>query len=56
MDDPYAVLLVRMTDTDTTIRKRFHQLAEHQHPDRDGANGKPGPQWFAIAQERIKKA
>ena len=47
---PYAVLLVRAVDSDELIRKRFHVLARTQHPDRDGAAGHPGLDWFRISR------
>lgn len=46
---PYAELLVRPLDDDLTIRQRFHELSRAQHPDRDGAAGRPGPRWYALA-------
>jgi DnaJ-class molecular chaperone len=45
---PYAVLLVRPSDDDLTIRKRFHVLSRTEHPDRDGAGGAPGAQWYVL--------
>lgn len=47
---PYAVLLVRPTDTDAVVRKVYHALARANHPDRDGANGVPGPLWTAVTE------
>ena len=47
---PYAVLLVRPSDDDHTIRTRFHVLARNEHPDRNGASGKAGPNWVLITQ------
>jgi len=47
---PYAVLLVKPTDDDLTIRKRFHELSKAQHPDRFGAAGVPGPLWYLISE------
>ncbi len=47
---PYALLLVRPTDTDLTIRQRFHVLSRQQHPDRDGGNGEPGALWFQLTE------
>jgi len=46
---PYAILLVRPVDSDETIRKRFHVLSKGQHPDRIGAKGTPGPEWYEQA-------
>ena len=45
---PYAVLLLKPNTTDDEIRKRFHQLAKSQHPDRSGAQGIPGPLWHGL--------
>lgn len=45
---PYAVLLVRPSDDDLTIRKRFHVLSRTEHPDRDGADGEPGARWYVL--------
>ena len=45
---PYAVLGMRPTDDDLTIRKRFHELSKLQHPDRLGAGGVPGPLWQVL--------
>ena len=42
---PYAFLLVKPSDDDLTIRKRFHELSKGQHPDRPGAGGVRGPLW-----------
>jgi DnaJ-class molecular chaperone len=55
---PYAVLLVKPTDDDDMIRKRFHELARSQHPDRDGAAGVPGPLWQTLidAYGQVKTA
>ena len=47
---PYAELLCRPVDGDDEIRARFHALARAQHPDRDGAEGRAGPRWYALAQ------
>jgi DnaJ-class molecular chaperone len=46
---PYAVLMVRPMDSDQTIRQQFHALAVHEHPDRPGAAGVPGPNWYTIS-------
>ena len=46
---PYAVMLVKPNDGDVAIRKRFQMQSKKQHPDRDGANGQPGPEWFSLA-------
>ena len=46
---PYAELLVRPSDSDEVIRKRFHVLSRTEHPDRDGAQGEPVPRWYALA-------
>ena len=46
---PYAEILVRPSDSDEVIRKRFHVLSRLEHPDRDGAQGQPGPRWYALA-------
>ena len=45
---PFAVLLVKPTDDDLTIRKRFHELSKIQHPDRAGAGGMPGENWHQL--------
>lgn len=45
---PWAELLVRPLDNDLFIRQRFHALVSEQHPDRDGADGQPGPRWYAL--------
>ena len=47
---PYTVLLVHPTDSDETIRRRFHALSAHHHPDRAGARGVPGPLWYDITE------
>lgn len=47
---PYAILLVRPADTDATIRARYHQLIQDQHPDRGGASGVPGPLWYTYTE------
>ena len=47
---PWAELLLNpITATDITVRRRYHELARVQHPDRGGAEGKPGPRWYALA-------
>lgn len=46
---PYAILLVRSGDGDDVISRRFQSLSKSQHPDRPGAGGEPGPEWYAIA-------
>jgi DnaJ-class molecular chaperone len=46
---PYAELLVRPSDGDDVIRRRFHVLSRTEHPDRNGAGGRPGPRWYALA-------
>lgn len=46
---PYATLLVRASDGDEAIRARFHALSRHEHPDRPGAQGVPGEQWYPLA-------
>lgn len=45
---PYAELLVRPSDSDEVIRRWFHVLSRLEHPDRDGAQGHPGPHWYAL--------
>ena len=45
---PYAVLLVRPTDDDLTIRKAFHRLAELHHPDKN--NGASSQDWIAAVE------
>ena len=47
---PWAELLVRPSDDDLTIRKRFHILIADQHPDRDGADGEPGARWYDLTR------
>jgi DnaJ-class molecular chaperone len=51
---PYAVLLVKPTDDDLTIRKRFHELSWILHPDRN--YGTPGASWQAVidAYQQVK--
>ena len=56
---PYAVLLVKPTDDDLTIRKRFHEISKTQHPDRTltvGEEPGPGPLWYALtdAYQQVK--
>ena len=53
---PWAVLLLRPGSEDRDISKKFRELSRAQHPDRDGANGVPGPDWYKIteAYELIK--
>ncbi len=46
---PYAELLVSPSAGDKEIRQVFQALARTEHPDRDGADGEPGPRWFAVA-------
>jgi len=41
---PYAILLVKPTDDDKTIRKAYHVFAEAHHPDAN--QGQAGPVWF----------
>ena len=55
---PYSVLLVKPTDDDLTIRKRFHELSKANHPDRPGAGGVPGPLWQVLvdAYGQVKTA
>lgn len=43
---PYAFLLVKPTDSDEVIRKAYHRVAQENHPDRAGGDGKPGSLWF----------
>ncbi len=43
---PYAVLLAKPTDSDETVRKLYHRIAEANHPDRSTKRGAPGPLWF----------
>lgn len=45
---PYAILKVRPQDGDDYIRTVYHSLAKDQHPDRPGASGTPGLDWYAI--------
>lgn len=46
---PWAELLLDPARADDrAVRARFHKLSRAQHPDRDGAAGKPGPQWYAL--------
>ena len=46
---PWAELLLNpITATDLTVRHRYHELARGQHPDRVGADGKPGPRWHVL--------
>ena len=46
---PWAELLLNPTTaTDLTVRRRYHELAREQHPDRVGADGKPGPHWHVL--------
>ncbi len=45
---PYAALMVRPADSDETIRAQFHALSKEQHPDRAGADGVPGKEWYDI--------
>ena len=45
---PYALLLVKPTDEDAVIRRRFHILAKSEHPDRPGADGVPGTMWYVL--------
>jgi DnaJ-class molecular chaperone len=46
---PWAeLLLAPVGATDEVVRRRFHQLARLEHPDRDGAQGLPGPRWSAV--------
>jgi DnaJ-class molecular chaperone len=42
---PYAVLLVKPTDSDEVIRKTYHRIAERNHPDANG--GVAGALWHA---------
>ena len=53
---PYALLLVRPTDTDLAVRQRFHALVAAEHPDRN--NGVPGTMWYQLkaAYEAVKTA
>ena len=43
---PYAELLVKPVDADNVIRRAYHALARHEHPDAHA--GVPGPRWTAI--------
>jgi DnaJ-class molecular chaperone len=45
---PYATLLLRPSDSDDTVRARFHALSKHEHPDRPGAGGVPGTFWYVL--------
>jgi hypothetical protein len=53
---PYAVLLVKPTDTDEVVRKAYHETARRDHPDANG--GRPGPMWHTAtaAYAAIKTA
>lgn len=53
---PYALLLVRPTDDDDAIRRRFHALIRAEHPDGGGAQGTPGTMWYVLksAYEAVK--
>lgn len=43
---PYAILLVRPTDDDATIRRAFHEQSKRHHPDK--TPGQPAPkEWYA---------
>lgn len=44
---PYAVLLVKATDDDDTIRREYHALARKQHPDLRKSK-EPGPLWQIV--------
>ncbi len=46
---PYAVLMVRPTDGDDTVRRAFHALARTSHPDSLRNGGEPGAEWHAAA-------
>ena len=58
MKTPFAVLQIKPSDDDLTIRKRFHELSKSQHPDRPGAGGIPGPLWQQLvdAYGQVKTA
>ena len=45
---PWAVLLVRPTDDDATIRRVYHALARLEHP--DGTGAAPDPAWYAATE------
>jgi DnaJ-class molecular chaperone len=53
---PYAVLLVKPTDDDGGIRKRFHDLSRIYHPDANG--GVPDERWHGavVAYNAVKTA
>ena len=56
---PWAELLLRPSATDEEIRRRFHELARDQHPDRPGiGHGQPGRRWYAVttAYSAVKMA
>ena len=42
---PYAVLGVKNTDSDDTIRRAYHVVARTEHPDAS-VGGKPTPAWY----------
>lgn len=48
MKTPYAVLMVKPTDTPEFIQQQFHQLSRQQHPDALG--GVVGDRWVEITQ------
>ena len=46
---PWAALGIRPSAaTDLSVRQRFHVLSRSQHPDRPGADGVPGPDWYRL--------
>jgi DnaJ-class molecular chaperone len=55
---PYAVLLVHPDSIDAEVRKQFHALIKHHHPDSSGVEGTAQPEWFRLnaAYSLIKTA
>lgn len=45
---PYAILLVKPTDDDATIRKAYHVIARKEHPDGAGWRGEPSAAWYTV--------
>jgi DnaJ-class molecular chaperone len=53
---PYAVLLVKPSDTDETVRRAYHAVARETHP--DGTASAPTERWYeaTLAYTAIKTA
>ena len=50
MNTPYAILLVKPTDSDEVIRKAYHILARASHPDIVGTGPATRATWHRVTE------